>query len=62
MNVSNTYLKFLKEDKTPLFVRVLDLLQVGAPIDEESGDDLELDSASLFCEDGEGNYKEIDNR
>lgn len=50
---SDTYLKFIRQDGTPLLVAISDIFTVGMPIDPESGDDLPMDSEYLLNRSGE---------
>lgn len=47
MNISNAYLTFRDSDGEQIQVSISDILYSGIPIDEESGDDLELVSEEI---------------
>ncbi len=48
MKISNAYLTFRDSDGEEIQVSISDILHSGIPIDEESGDDLELVSEEII--------------
>lgn len=50
MNIHNTFLTFRQKDGGELRVSISDILNVGSPIDEDDGDDLELVSDEVEVE------------
>ena len=57
MNTSNTYLRYLDENKDEHFQSVADLMSVGILIDADSGNDMECDDL-LYRKTANG-YEEI---
>lgn len=58
MNTTNTFVRYFGLDGCEIYVSIADLQYAGAPIDPESGAELEY-SRDLFSFDGK-NHKKID--
>lgn len=52
MNIHNVYLRFVMPDKSEKLVPVADVISVGPPVDEETGEESTLADSNLYNEEG----------